>query len=733
MEPCGDCGSVLASFGFSSQHSATMLADVVQFAAAKMEQVLGKRMVIGVLCGPREGIGGYVLHGTGVTSCTSPAAMDALSSSVDGVVQALQLVASSTDLAASLDVVNVGDVDMHLDEVAPMRRAASPPPESGCLSGARRHPSPSTMDASTTSRPEPSPAPVSRPPSQPADGSTPVPSASASEPMAQPQGDRRRADGGSNRADRSALPPSAPRRSSSPAVGLPALIPWLTKLPERVQITSEATGRLTEPVADDRAPYHITDRVVKDVTDALAVQRKERGGDNKERLVELVALYRFNVIKRTRVQYTFEKCTPEVARGATIIWWKGKKKYEVKDPRFCNSASVRVIPILSIFLLMIHLRDPAFMAILRHYKGGALADESAAARKSVQSPTNTGTKAVGGKRKKRKAKRALSDGDTDDSGAPDTDADDATQDTLQGRGAAASSGSGAGTADAGSNGTAAGSGGGDAAAGSGGGAAAARDEGGDAAAWSGAGRTATDSGGDNAAARRGGGVLPAGGRQGDAGAGNAGGGATAGEGGSTAPDADEGGPRTSLAGVATQRASGGSGAVRGDGVLATQHDGSGLGAATPAGGQGLARAGHTPGGAAGGAAATSPAAALQAAEELAAPLVAASVHVDGALVGTGLVCPGMDEYHGSVLSPDVVSVFLQQVVPAATSSVYPFSTHTKYCLEPTGAGPVRSTLAQCQNMRSVWSLQSIGYEQSTCLSREPRFAIVLLSHSDTSY
>lgn len=102
-------------------------------------------------------------------------------------------------------------------------------------------------------------------------------------------------------------------------------------------------------------------------------------------------------------------------------------------------------------------------------------------------------------------------------------------------------------------------------------------------------------------------------------------------------------------------------------------------------------------------------------------------------MGTGLVCPGMDEYHGSVLSPDVVSVFLQQVVPAATSSVYPFSTHTKYCLEPTGAGPVRSTLAQCQNMRSVWSLQSIGYEQSTCLSREPRFAIVLLSHSDTSY
>lgn len=698
MEPCGDCGSVLASFGFSSQHSATMLADVVQFAAAKMEQVLGKRMVIGVLCGPREGIGGYMLHGTGVNSCASPAAMDALSSSVDSVVQALQLVASSSDLAASLDVVNVGDVDMPLDEVAPMRRAASPPPEAGFLSGARRHPSPSTMDASTTSRPQPSPAPLSRPPSQPANGSTPVSSVPAGEPAAQPQ------DGGSNRAVRSALPPPAPRRSSSPAVGLPALIPWLTKLPERIHITPEATGRSPGAAADDRAPYHITDTVVKDVMDALTVQKKERGGGIKERLVELVALYRFNVIKRTRVQYTFEKCTPEVARGATIIWWKGKKKYAVKDPRFCNSASVRVLPILSIFMLMIHLKDPAFMAILRHYKGGALADESAAAGKSVQSPINTGTKAVGGKGQKRKAKRALSDGDTDDSGAPEADAGDATQDTRQGRGAAASSGSGAGTADAGSNGASAGGGGGGVAAGSGGG---------DAAAGSGAGRATTDSGSDKAAARGGGGEVRAGGGQGDAGAGNAGGGATADEGGPAALEADKGGLRTSLTGVAAQPASGSSGAVRGDGVLATQKDGSGLGAAVPAGGQGLARAGHAPGGADGGAAAISPAAALQAAEDLAAPLVAASVHVDGALVGTGLVCPGMDEYHGSVLSPDVVSVFLQQVLPAATSSVYPFSTHTKYCLEPTGSGPVRSTLAQCLNMRSVWSLQSIGYVQST--------------------
>lgn len=353
MEPCGDCGSVLASFGFSSQHSATMLADVVQFAAANMEQVLGKRIVIGVLCGPREGFGGYMLHGTEVNSCTSTAAMDALSSSVDGVVQALQLVASSSDLAVSLDVVNVGDVDMPLDEVAPMRYAVSPPPESGCWSGPRRHPSPSTLDASASSRPQPSPALLSCPLSQPADGSTRFLPMPASEPSAQPLEDRRRGDGGSNRAVGSALPPSAPRRSSSPAVGLPALISWLTELPERVHITSEATGRSPEAVADDRAPYHITDTVVKEFLDALTVQMKKRGGGFEERLVALVALYRFNVIKRTRVQYTLEKSLPEVARGATMICWKGKKKHEMNDPRFCNSASVRVNPFLSIFMLKI--------------------------------------------------------------------------------------------------------------------------------------------------------------------------------------------------------------------------------------------------------------------------------------------------------------------------------------------------------------------------------------------
>lgn len=95
-----------------------------------------------------------------------------------------------------------------------------------------------------------------------------------------------------------------------------------------------------------------------------------------------------------------------------------------------------------------------------------------------------------------------------------------------------------------------------------------------------------------------------------------------------------------------------------------------------------------------------------------------------------MVCPGMEEYHSSVLRPDVVSVFLQEALPAATSSVHPLSTHTEYCFEPTGAGPVRLTLAKGQDMRSVWSLQSIGYVQSTCLSREPRFGIVLLSHSD---
>jgi len=52
MDACGDCGSVLDFFGFSPTHSAAMLADVLQFVAAKMEKVLGERMVLAVVCGP---------------------------------------------------------------------------------------------------------------------------------------------------------------------------------------------------------------------------------------------------------------------------------------------------------------------------------------------------------------------------------------------------------------------------------------------------------------------------------------------------------------------------------------------------------------------------------------------------------------------------------------------------------------------------------------------------------
>lgn len=80
------------------------------------------------------------------------------------------------------------------------------------------------------------------------------------------------------------------------------------------------------------------------------------------------------------------------------------------------------------------------------------------------------------------------------------------------------------------------------------------------------------------------------------------------------------------------------------------------------------------------------------------------------MVGAAMICPHMDEFHGSVLTSDVVSVFLGQLAPGASNVVYPLSMHPQYCLEPGGAGPVRSTLAQCGNMtRSVWSLACIGY------------------------
>lgn len=75
-----------------------------------------------------------------------------------------------------------------------------------------------------------------------------------------------------------------------------------------------------------------------------------------------------------------------------------------------------------------------------------------------------------------------------------------------------------------------------------------------------------------------------------------------------------------------------------------------------------------------------------------------------------MICPEMDEYHGNVLAPDVVSVFLRELSPGASNTVYALSMHPQYRLEPGGAGPVSSTLAQCGNMtRSVWSLTSIGY------------------------
>jgi len=144
--------------------------------------------------------------------------------------------------------------------------------------------------------------------------------------------------------------------------------------------------------------------------------KRERGASTKLRWAELFSLYRYSVTKRTGVTYTLESTTPDVARDATICWWKGTKHIRVTDPRLCNSSATRVRPILSIVLLMLCFEDPAFLAILRDFKGGAVVEETVTAR-SVTPATGNARKA-----QKRKASKSLSDrGETDEGDDADDD------------------------------------------------------------------------------------------------------------------------------------------------------------------------------------------------------------------------------------------------------------------------------------------------------------------------
>jgi len=74
-----------------------------------------------------------------------------------------------------------------------------------------------------------------------------------------------------------------------------------------------------------------------------------------------------------------------------------------------------------------------------------------------------------------------------------------------------------------------------------------------------------------------------------------------------------------------------------------------------------------------------------------------------------MICPNMEEYYGTTLPVDAVSVFLRGLPPGASSLVYPFSMHARSRVEPTGAGSVDTTLAQCCIMTGrVRSVASIG-------------------------
>jgi len=458
-------------------------------------------------------------------------------------------------------------------------------------------------------------------------------------------------------------------------------------LPERVRLPTLVNGAMVDPAPAKPETYNISDKVYEEVMTALMIHKKERGGGLKARVKDFMSLYRFNVIKRTRVDYTFENATPELARNATISWWRGRKQTVIKDPRLSNSANIRLPENLSVILLMAHTKDPAFISLLRHYKDGATAEETGKQRKC--GPRNG---------KKRKASVALSA----DSDSGEDDSANAGG-TAQQDGRENGDGHGAGGADREEH-----EGDGDARAQgqvlAGGGHGAAADRGGGfggSAGRRGSGSAGYGSGGS--AGHRGGRAL----------AGNDGCGAAGQGGGVGGSDGRGGGGRggDALAGAAQGAAGAGRGrgsAVAGRGIGARGRGGGvrgrgGAGIVEVAGARAAAEA----------AAAAAAARALANAEGLVAPMVAPSVYMDGSLVGSGSICPNLDEYHGAILPSDVVSVFLGQLAPTALSLVYPFSFDSQYCLEPTGAGPSHTTLEQCANMRSVWSIKSIGYVRLT--------------------
>ena len=359
---------MLSSFGLPPTHAASVLADVLQFVATRMEGVLGKRMVLAVVCGPRDGLGGCLPHGSGVVTCTSVPAMEAVARSVDGVVQVLQLVAADTSPSLPREDVDSEDADRILDEDTPppAPRGSPPPPRAA----SPRPPSGWRQDSQHAQKASPLASTKLYHPAAPA----PTPCRDVT-PTAQEAGQPRGGDGGTTGAG--GTPQS--RLPVARAAPLPALIPWLTILPARLRLSVLIDGQMhprPSPIGNTKAPYVIPAALVKKMKSDLMVHNAERAGGFGARLTEFVALCRHNVITRTGVKYTFENVTPDLVRGVNIKWSNSKKEASVTDPHLANTAHFRILNVFAAILLMLYVEDPAFMTILRHHKGGALIEDT---------------------------------------------------------------------------------------------------------------------------------------------------------------------------------------------------------------------------------------------------------------------------------------------------------------------------------------------------------------------
>lgn len=86
--------------------------------AERISELNSQRMVLAVVCGPSTGFGGFMLHATGTSKCTSAPAMEAIARSVDAVVQALQLVAAAN---RDDEPPTLSDDDSLVAEAPPLR------------------------------------------------------------------------------------------------------------------------------------------------------------------------------------------------------------------------------------------------------------------------------------------------------------------------------------------------------------------------------------------------------------------------------------------------------------------------------------------------------------------------------------------------------------------------------------------------------------------------------------